>query len=168
MSIRMRGKIFLVSMLVLSVVAAFEYGCSSKEQATCQWQFTKGWNAFESNGSEWLKWSEGRGEVRVKVPQHLRNSEFKFKGELLSVHPENTIDVLVNDQKIKTLTLKRDKWEFKPLEAFSFSLKEGENHIVFVSQKEAVKQAADPRLLAIAFKNLELSAGSSVCELKKD
>lgn len=98
----------------------------------------------------------------------MKNGEFQFKGEVISIHAENNIDVFVNDQKIKIVTLKRDKFEFKPLETILLPLKGGDNLIVFASQKEAVKTPADPRPLAIAFKNLELSSGGGVCELKKD
>ena len=146
---------FLINSLLL-------LGCGKAQP--CQWELTEGWHTYEGEGTDWHRWSAGRGKVKVSLVQ---DATATMTGAIVSMHAADQVDILVNGEKVKTWNLTRDKWEFKSFEPLKFSLKKGDNIVEFMSQKGPETNPTDPRPLAIAVKNLRLTIGNAACELKR-
>jgi lysophospholipase L1-like esterase len=129
----------------------------------CVLTFVAGWHAWEYNGFDWWRWTDGHGEIRVLASE---DSDILMHGEIYSIGRPNTVDVLVNREKVATLDISWDL--FKAFEPVALHLKAGETHIVFVSHNPAVHLPTDSRPLALAVRNLRAAGanGATVCELQ--
>jgi hypothetical protein len=89
-----------------------------------------------------------------------------MRGEISSIRGPNTVDVLVNGEKVATWQISWDR--FKAFEPVILHLKRGENGIVFVSHNPATHISTDSRPLALAVSNLRMAStnGAAVCELQ--
>ena len=87
-------------------------------------------------------------------------------GEIYSIRSPNTVEVFVNGGKVATWQIIGDR--FKAFEPVMLNLKQGENHIVFVSHNPAMRTPTDSRPLALALSNLRATSanGAAVCELQ--
>ena len=147
--------LFLLSSLLLP-------GCGKPQ--SCQYELTEGWHGYEVEGSNWVRWSAGRGKVKVSL---VKESTATMTGAIISIHAADQVDILVNGEKVKTWNLTKDKWEFKSFEPLQLALKQGDNIVEFVSQKGPLTNPTDPRPLAMAIKDLRLTVGNAACELKR-
>jgi lysophospholipase L1-like esterase len=129
----------------------------------CTLSFVDGWHAWEYNRSAWWRWTDGRGEIRVVTSE---DSDMLMHGEISSIRRPNTVDVLVNGDKLASWQISWDL--FKAFEPVRFHLKRGENHIVFVSHNSAIRIPTDSRPLALAVSNLRAAStnGAAVCKLQ--
>jgi hypothetical protein len=152
---------YVIGMIVVSFLIS---GAGCGKPTKWEFELTKGWHQYEAQDSNWHRWMSGRGTIRVFVPKDF---QVLIQGEIISMHSPDNVEVIVNGQKLTTINLVRDKFEFKPLEPLSISLKKGDNLIELVSQMGPVTTPADPRPLAVAVKNLRLSAGNNECTLKR-
>jgi hypothetical protein len=139
-------------------------GCEKSQP--CQYELTEGWHEYEYEveGPNWLRWSAGRGKVKVSL---VKAATATMTGAIISMHGADQVDILVNGKRVTTLNLTRDKFEFKSLEPLQLALKKGDNLVEFMSQKGPVTAPPDPRPLAMAIKNLRLTVGNAACELKR-
>ncbi|MDA8079503.1 MAG: hypothetical protein M0Z79_11260 [Nitrospiraceae bacterium] len=149
------------ALFIILVGLIISAGCGNSQKT--EYELTKGWHNYEKEGSNWLRWTSGKGEVRITVP---KEGSISLQGEIISIHPHAMVDVLVNGQKVKTWDIVRTTWEFKPLEPLAVSLKAGSTTIEFVSLQPAVINQGDPRPLAVAFKNLRLTYNGAQVPLK--
>ena len=132
--------------------------------AACSFTLSTGWHGLERSGSDWWRWTDGRGQVRVVVG---KDTSTRLKGEILSASHPNKMDILVNGEKATSLDIAWPEWAFKPFEPLSFHLKAGENLIEFVSHNPPIHTPTDSRPLAIAVKNLGLTTdGGTICKLQ--
>jgi GDSL-like Lipase/Acylhydrolase len=129
----------------------------------CVFSFEDGWHAWERSGSDWWRWTDGRGEIRVMASE---DGDMLMHGEIYSIRKPNTVDVLVNSERKATWQISWDL--FKAFEPVVLRLKRGENRIVFVSHNPAMSVPTDSRPLALAVSNLRVASanGAAVCELQ--
>ncbi len=151
-----------VSAALCLITSLLLLGCGKPQQ--CQCELTEGWHGYEVDGPNWLRWSAGRGKVKVSL---VKAATATMTGAIISMHGADQVDILVNGEKVRTWDLTRDKWEVKSFEPLQLALKKGDNLVEFVSQKGPVTTPTDPRPLAIAIKNLGLTVGNAACELKR-
>jgi glycosyltransferase involved in cell wall biosynthesis len=110
--------------------------------------FKEGWHDAEFSGLDWMRWSSGRGEIKIICDHNVKTM---LRTDLCSICYPNMMDILVNGEKIETLEL---SWEgFKPFCTKQFHLGKGQNIITIVSHNEAITPANDSRHLAIALRN---------------
>lgn len=115
--------------------------------------FTSGWHEVEANNLDWVRWTPGRGEMRVQLQD---NSQVALRGELYSIQRPNTIDVLVNGQKAAMLDV---SWEgFGAFGPINCCLKKGDNVIELISHNTPITTPTDSRPLAVAIRNILLEA----------
>jgi hypothetical protein len=129
----------------------------------CTLSFADGWHTQEHNESAWGRWTDGRGEIRVVTSE---DSDMLMHGEISAIGRPNTVDVLVNGEKVVTWQISWDRFKaFKPV---ILHLRRGENGIVFVSHDPATHIPTDSRPLALAVSNLRMAStnGAAVCELQ--
>ena len=129
----------------------------------CTLSFDGGWHAWERNGSDWWRWTDGHGEIRVV---NSEDGEMLMHGEIYSIRRPNTVDVLVNGEKQATWQISWDL--FKAFEPVVLRLRQGENRIIIVSHNPAMTIPTDGRPLALAVSNLRAASanGAAVCELQ--
>jgi hypothetical protein len=128
----------------------------------CTVMFAAGWYGVERNGSDWSRWTDGRGQLYVYSQQPL---EVLLQGKLFSAQRPNRIDILVNGEAMATRPMIEDRFHtFTPV---PLSLKAGENQITWVSQNPGIRLPHDTRTLAVAVANLRIirSDGASACAL---
>jgi hypothetical protein len=129
----------------------------------CSLSFVDGWHEREHNGSDWWRWTDGRGEIRMVTSE---DSDMLMHGAISSIRRPNTVDVLVNGARAATWQISWDQFNaFKPVR---LHLKMGENRIIFVSHNPAIRLPTDSRPLALAVSNLRATSanGAAVCELQ--
>ena len=114
---------------------------------------TKGWHAVERSGSNWWCWTPGRGEIRFLA---RKDTPAILRGELYSIQRPNSVTVTVNGKPVTTLNVTWD--QFGPLPPVTLLLRAGDNVIELVSSNGPVTLKTDGRPLAIAVKNLSISA----------
>jgi GDSL-like Lipase/Acylhydrolase len=129
----------------------------------CTLSFFDGWHARQHSGSDWWRWTDGRGEIRVVTSV---DSDMLMHGEISSIQRPNRVDVLVNGERQATWQISWDG--FKAFEPVVLRMKRGENRIVFVSYNPAMSIPTDSRPLALAVSNLRAASanGGAVCELQ--
>ncbi len=77
---------------------------------------------------DWLRWTSGRGEMRVQVQD---DAEALLHGELYSIRCPNTVDVIVNSRRIMSLDVNQEG--FAPFGPIRLNLCQGENAIEVIS-----------------------------------
>ncbi len=124
----------------------------------CSVVFSDGWHSREGDSRNWWRWSDGQGTMRVFWEG---SGQARLNGELMSAVIPNRVLVSVNgtptgEVKVDGITA--------PV-SLDVSLRKGENRVVFRGMNPPVRPPQDPRLLAIAVKNLVLSnaEGTAVC-----
>jgi hypothetical protein len=129
----------------------------------CTLSFASGWHIWEHKGTDWWRGTDGRGEIRVVTSE---DSDMLMHGELSAIGRPNTVDVLVNGEKVVTWHISWDR--FKAFEPVMLHLKRGENGLVFVSHDRAPHIPTDSRPLALAVSNLRMASTNGVagCELQ--
>jgi glycosyltransferase involved in cell wall biosynthesis len=116
--------------------------------------FSKGWYVGEQDGSNWLRWTGGRGKLDIHVPNAIR---LRVKGEIASIALPNEVNVFINGKLFKTWPVEGE-FGFGSIPDLVAELTAGKNTIEFVSKKPGVWCGPnDPRTLAIAVRNLSLS-----------
>jgi hypothetical protein len=128
----------------------------------CWFALGPAWNAGDQGGSDWWRWTEGTGRVRVFVQ---RDTEAAVRGELRSLRWPGSVEVLLNGTRQMSLEIGPD--QFRPFEMIGRRLTIGENLIEFVNQSPE-QPPADGRPPGVALKNLTLSTSDTVpgCELQ--
>jgi lysophospholipase L1-like esterase len=132
----------------------------------CTLRFLAGWHDWEWGQSDhdWWRWTEGHGEIQIMT---VDGGDMLMRGELHSIRSPNTVDVLVNGEKVLTWDITWD--QFRPFEPVMLHLGRGQNRIEFVSHNPARYIASDSRPLAVAVKNLRADDpnGTAVCEWQR-
>jgi lysophospholipase L1-like esterase len=132
----------------------------------CTLTFVTGWHDWEwgTSGHDWWRWSDGRGEIHVVT---VARGDVRFDGELYAVHSPNSVDILLNGEKVATWTISWDR--FKAVEPLTLRLERGRNRIEFVSQEPAMAVPSDSRRLAFAVKELrgEDLNNAAACEWQR-
>ncbi len=116
---------------------------------------TSGWYPVEHSGQDWLCWTDGRGQLSVVVSNDM---VAELSGQILSVQRPNDVDIVVNGTKAASRRVDWTKWEFRDFRPIYLPLKAGENTVEFVSHNPPVKIEGDNRALAVAIRNLSLTA----------
>jgi hypothetical protein len=114
------------------------------------------------NGSDWWRWTDGRGEIRVVT---WEGGDMVMHGEISSIQRSKTVDVLANGEKVATWQI---SWgQFKAFEALMLHLNRGESWIALVSHNPATHIPTDSRALTLAVSNLRATCANcaAVCEL---
>ncbi len=128
----------------------------------CDLTFRSGWHGFEGGAEDWLRWSSGSGRLRIRARE---SGDLVLRGDVLSLARPNVVDVLINGQAAAKWTISDPAWTFHPFAPLTIPVKAGEDVVVQLDgQAAAASQAADPRPLTIAVKNLTLTrAGGPPC-----
>jgi hypothetical protein len=129
----------------------------------CWFALGPAWYAGDQVGSDWWRWTEGTGKVRVFIQ---RDTEAAVRGELRSIRWPNNVDVLINGARQMSLEIRPD--QFRAFEMLGRRLTTGENLIEFVNQSTEHEPPGDGRPPGVALKNLSLSTSDIVsgCELQ--
>jgi hypothetical protein len=132
----------------------------------CWFTLSPGWYPAEENASDWWRWSQGHGRIRVFVK---RPAQATMSGDLTSAMQSNKVDVLINGHRIATIATTKNA--FRPFDPLTLHLGEGENVIELRSRAKAIHIAHDNRSLAVATRNLALMMGAdfpttSACDLQ--
>jgi hypothetical protein len=128
---------------------------AARRPEACSFALSAGWHQIERSGGDWLRWTDGRGQVRVVVTQ---DSEVTLSGEIMSAQGPNDVDVLVNGEKVRTLKVDWPAWTFRRFEPVTLRLRKGENLLELLSHNPAITIPTDSRPLAIAVRNLAFAA----------
>ena len=124
------------------------------KRPTLSFTFVSGWDKVEQNGADWLRWTDGRGLIRIDVPT---NTVAALTGQILSAQRPNDVDVVLNSQTIASLRVDWTKWEFRDFHPVTLPLKAGENSIEFVSHNPPISLKTGGRLIAVAVQNLSVT-----------
>jgi hypothetical protein len=98
-------------------LSAVEKGTSG-----CSLDFTPGWHAKESTGSDWLRWSDGTGQLAVASRQPL---DLVLQGEVLSIVRPNTVAVLNDGREVARWHIDDRAWTFHVFPPLVFHLDAG-------------------------------------------
>jgi lysophospholipase L1-like esterase len=132
----------------------------------CTLTFAAGWHEWEwgQSGHDWWRWTDGHGEIQVMT---MERGDVRMGGEIYSIRNPNTVDILVNGEKVSTWTISWDL--FKAVEPVTLHLDMGQNRIEFVSHKPAMYIPSDRRPLAFAVRNLRADGlnSTAVCEWQR-
>jgi hypothetical protein len=134
----------------------------------CALYFTPGWHAKEWAASDWLRWSDGTGQLAIASRQPLN---LALQGEVLSIARPNTITVLNGDQELARWRIDDPAWTFHVFPPLSFHVEAGKTLMLrLASGAGPITQASDPRPLTIALRHLTLVPESSAtpCEVRPD
>jgi hypothetical protein len=123
--------------------------------ASLKTALTSGWYPVEHSGQDWLCWTDGRGQLSVVVSNNL---VAQLSGQISSAQRPNDVDVVVNGTKAASLRVDWTGWEFRDFQPVDLPLKAGENTVEFVSHNPPIKIETDTRALAVAIRNLSLTA----------
>lgn len=132
---------------------------------TCNFTPVSGWYPNEQNGTDWWRWTENVGKIRVYSPG---NAQVTLQGNLRSMPRPNEVQVLLNGQPITSIGV---DWEnLQPFTPIPLNLKQGNNELIFVSKQPAIQAENDPRRLAIVVGNLRFldSSNKSLCEFRNE
>lgn len=132
----------------------------------CTLTFVAGWHAWEwgQSGHEWWRWTDGHAEIRV---MSVEGGDMLIRGDIYSIRSPNTVDVLVNGEKVAMWDISWDL--FGAFEPVTLHLEMGQNRIEFVSHNPAVFIPSDSRPLAFAVRNLRADGpnGTALCEWQR-
>jgi lysophospholipase L1-like esterase len=132
----------------------------------CKLTFVTGWHAWEwgPSGHDWWRWTDGHGEIHVVTAER---GDVHMDSEIYSIHRPNSVDVLLNGEKVATWAISWDL--FKAVEPLTLHLEMGENRIELVSHKPARYIPSDSRPLAFAVRNLRVDGPNSTaaCEWQR-
>ncbi len=126
----------------------------------CQFPLTWGWYGIERDETNWHRWTSGRATMRVLLVQ---DTQATLSFNMVSMTQPNTVDILVNNAPVTTLTTTQAGWHaFGPI---TLSLHAGQNTVEFMSQNPPSRIGTDTRELAIAIQSpsLILANGTLLC-----
>jgi 4-amino-4-deoxy-L-arabinose transferase-like glycosyltransferase len=118
-------------------------------------QFTSGWYEIERSGQDWLCWTDGRGRLSIVVSNDLMAT---LTGQILAALRPSDVDILINGAKLASARVDWTNWEFRSFPPVVLPLKAGENTLEFASHQPPVRISTDNRALAVAIRNLNLTA----------
>ncbi|MGC8947342.1 MAG: hypothetical protein ACP5N6_14430, partial [Anaerolineae bacterium] len=125
--------------------------------------FPEGWYGLEQSDQVWWRWTDGRGRIKVIISE---DTGVLLSGGVFSIRYPNRVDILLNNERVETLSLDQSTGDFRPFD-LSLPLRAGINVIEFVSHNPAITIPTDSRPLAIAVRNLRLQTeGGQTCELQ--
>lgn len=131
----------------------------------CSLVFARGWHPREQDGRNWVRWTSGKGRVVAKTATHVT---LKMDGEVVSLQRPNQVHVLVNGREVASWLISGDKFEFQPMAPLLIELSAGESVIEFVSGNRPSRSGGDSRKLAIAVRNLRVSAANPSIRCRLD
>jgi hypothetical protein len=127
--------------------------------AECVFSLSEGWHSREQGGQSWWRWSPGQAKVSIISKQNLATT---LNGELYSIQQPNTVDVLLNGDKVATWEIPAETpTGFHPFSSLTLQLVPGDNQLEFISHNPAITPSGDNRPLAIALKDLVLTPSDS-------
>jgi hypothetical protein len=130
----------------------------------CRITFSRGWHAREAEGSNWLRWSDGAGRMTIYSPGPM---SLRICGECASLARPNEVHITANGAVVSRWTIEGE-FGFHSLPELAVKLHAGKNVLEFVSSRPPARpRPNDPRMVAIAFRNLEFSdeSGKEVCRI---
>jgi hypothetical protein len=97
----------------------------------------------------------------------VEGGDMLIRGDIYSIRSPNTVDVLVNGEKVAMWDISWDL--FGAFEPVTLHLEMGQNRIEFVSHNPAVFIPSDSRPLAFAVRNLRADGpnGTALCEWQR-
>jgi hypothetical protein len=117
----------------------------------CRVVFSKGWYSREEHGSDWMRWSSGKGRLTIEAPAGFTMS---LAGQAASALQPNRVKVIINGQSEAEWDVERP-FEFFDLPRLQVDLKRGRNTIAFISEHGGIRGGnGDRRRLALAVRNL--------------
>lgn len=130
-----------------------------QDQDNCTIAFTRGWHFREQNGEDWLRWTDGKGGLKVHAPRAVK---LLVRGEIASVQRPNDVRVFVNEVLLKSWTLDGE-FGFIRIPDLVLELDSGDNIVHFESSRAGIQcSPGDTRFLAIAVRNLSFSDSEGV------
>jgi hypothetical protein len=133
--------------------------------SVCAAAFESRWHQEEQLGTEWFRWSDGGGALRLTSREP---SDLVLEGQVLSIVRPNIVDIVANGRAIASWRLDDPAWAFHPFEKIEVRVQPDADVLVrFISHNSPVKLASDPRPLTIALKNVSLhrKADGYKCDL---
>jgi hypothetical protein len=133
-------------------------------QGRCSVRFGGGWHQAERDGSDWHRWSDNSGSLKLFTSEP---ADLVLETDVLSLVRPNTIDVTVDGRAVTSWSITDPAWAFQRQAPLSFRSKGGQTTIGFIGHQSPMTQPNDPRLLAFALRNLRIrtSDGKTLCEL---
>jgi hypothetical protein len=130
------------------------YLSAHERSGPCTARFLSGWHALEKSAADWLRWSDGTGQLRIASNEP---ADLVLEGEVLSLVRPNTIDVIIDGRRVTTWRIDDPSWTSHPFQPLPFHADAGKAvTIQLVGHAGPVTQATDPRPLTIAVRNLTL------------
>jgi len=117
----------------------------------CRSAFGSGWYDLERSGSDWWRWTDGRGQIQVITAADM---QVTLQGELFAIQTPNAVRIVINGRPAATVQV---SWQgFGAFPPVHVPLQTGRNTLELVSQWPPVRVPPDPRPLAVAVKNLRI------------
>ena len=113
--------------------------------------FGSGWHAYESNGSEWWRWSKNSGIIHLKT---VIEGKGKISFSVMSQHRHNDIQIKLNGMLIRTVGSNMTE---NKIGSIKVQLKRGTNILQFLSNELPITPSHDTRLLNFMVKNFKFS-----------
>jgi hypothetical protein len=148
---------------IQGLAATWQPAAPTTAGADCAVTFATGWQPAEADG---LRWSDGTGLLTVAS---TRSQDLTLRGELLSFVRPNTVTVYVDDRQVARWPVDDPAWAFHAFAPLSLHVRAGVTAVVRLTSEAApVRQATDPRPLAVALKHVvvELPGGAAQCQVK--
>jgi SAM-dependent methyltransferase len=118
-----------------------------------------GWHPPEHEGDDWWSWTSGRGRIGLLAD---RAGPGMVCAELDSVLRPNRVEISINGVLCQAVDMGE---EGRRQVAFETGLAAGENIVEFASQRAGIPLPTDSRRLAIAVRNLTITADGGVYHL---
>ncbi len=114
-------------------------------------RFEKGWHGLEGDKENWWRWSSGRSKITVISDSKRR---LAMVGEAQSAPMPNHVLVTFRGKPLTRWEIDHTKVGFHPLPPVEIDLPSGASTLEIRSERPAVQSGDDPRMLAVALKNL--------------
>ncbi len=131
-------------------------GLCTETGPDCAFAMAAGWHDPEANGSDWWRWSDGGGRLRVFAEREM---DVWMDGALGSIQPPDRVDILVNGGTVRSLDIASA--DLQRLGPIVLRLKAGENLVEFRGRNPAIRVSDDPRLRTLVVHNLSMTGGGN-------
>lgn len=108
--------------------------------------FQKTWFSKESNVNSWWRWAGGNAEVEI-INTKSESISINLIFELVILDPNQKVEVLINQQLLKTLTKEDNILRLKT------NLNMGKNVLKFIPKTPGKKYLQDERLISFAIRH---------------
>jgi glycosyltransferase involved in cell wall biosynthesis len=136
----------------------------ARRATDCRVSFSRGWHVRESESSNWLRWSDGVGQLTIHSPRPI---SLRIIGECASLARPNEVRMTANGALVARWTIEGE-FGFHSLPEVALKLRAGKNVLEFLSSQAPSRSGPnDPRMVAIAVRNLVFSyeSGKETCRI---